>query len=252
MDLFPAIDLRDGRCVRLSEGDFDRQTVYWDDPKEVADGFYAAGARWVHMVDLDAAKTGKPVNRNAIVEVARAQAGRMKVQTGGGVRSLSDAAELLDAGVARVVLGTAAVENPPLINKIAERWPGGVAVGFDHRDGEVRLRGWLEGSGKRVVELIPDAVSRGASAVIVTDIGRDGMLSGADVTGLAGLLEATGAPLIASGGVSDLDDLRALASIRHHGHGLAGVIVGKAIYEKRFNVAEAVAACRALSGDSSP
>ncbi len=244
MELFPAIDLRGGRCVRLAEGDFERESVYWDDPVEVARGFAAAGARWVHMVDLDAARTGEPANREAIVGVA-ASAG-LSVQAGGGVRSLDDAAALLDAGVARIVLGTAAVESPELVAEVARRWPGGVAVGLDHRHGEVRLRGWVEGSQRRVAELVPEAMAAGASAVIVTDIGRDGTLAGPDVVGLAGLLELTGAPLIASGGVSSLDDLRTLGSIRSGGQGLAGVIVGKALYEGHFDVAAALAASTAF------
>jgi phosphoribosylformimino-5-aminoimidazole carboxamide ribotide isomerase len=135
-----------------------------------------------------------------------------------------------------------------LIAEIAERWPGRVAVGLDHRDGEVRLRGWLEDGGRRVIELIPEAIRAGAAAVVVTDISRDGKLSGPDVVGLAGLLEATAAPLIASGGVATLDDLRLLASVRANGRGLVGAIVGKALYEGQFSVAEAVAACAAMDG----
>jgi phosphoribosylformimino-5-aminoimidazole carboxamide ribotide isomerase len=244
MELFPAIDLREGKCVRLAEGDFARQRVYWDDPVEVARGFLAAGARWTHVVDLDAARTGDPVNRDVVLAIAGIPG--LKVQSGGGVRSLQDAAALLDGGVDRVVLGTAAVESPALVGDVARRWPGRVAVGLDHRDGEVRLRGWVEGGGRRVAELVPEAVAAGASAVIVTDIGRDGMLVGPDVVGLAGLLELTGAPLIASGGVARLEDLRTLASVRSAGKGLAGAIVGKALYEGRFDVAEALAACAAF------
>ncbi len=245
MELFPAVDLRAGRCVRLVEGDFARETVYWDDPVAVAGGFAAAGARWVHVVDLDAARSGDPVNRDTVRRIA-AESG-LRVQAGGGVRSLGDAASLLDAGVERVVLGTAAVDTPALVAEVAQRWPGGVAVGLDHRDGEVRLRGWLEGGGRRVADLVPEAVAAGAAAVIVTDIGRDGMLAGPDVVGLAGLLEATGAPLVASGGVASLADLHVLGAVRSGGRGLVGAIVGKALYEGRFGVAEAVAACAALS-----
>jgi phosphoribosylformimino-5-aminoimidazole carboxamide ribotide isomerase len=197
-------------------------------------------------VDLDAARTGDPVNRPVVAAIAGAVT--VPVQTGGGVRSVEDAAALLGAGVTRVVVGTAAVERPELVAELAERWPGRIAVGLDHRDGEVRLRGWLEGGGKRVAELIPAAVAAGAVAVVVTDISRDGKLAGPDVTGLAGLLELTGAPLVASGGVGGLDDLRLLAAVRANGRGLEGVIVGKALYEGAFTVAEAVAACRSLGG----
>lgn len=248
MELFPAIDLRGGRCVRLVEGDFGRETVYGDDPVAVAEGFAAAGARWVHVVDLDAARTGDPVNRDVVRRIAASSG--LAVQAGGGVRSLDDAASLLDAGVKRVVIGTAAVETPELVAAVARRWPGGVAVGLDHRGGEVRLRGWVEGGGRRVAELVPEAVAAGAAAIIVTDIGRDGMLQGPDVVGLAGLLELTGAPLIASGGVASLDDLRLLAAVRAQGQGLVGAIVGKALYEGCFDVAEAVSACAAMTPPS--
>ena len=237
MDLYPAIDLRGGRCVRLVEGDFAQETVYGEDPVAVARSFAVAGARWIHVVDLDAARSGDPVNRPVVAAVAAALGPDVSVQTGGGVRSMEDAEELLGAGVARVVIGTAAVEDPGLVARVAERWPGRVAVGLDHRGGEVRLRGWTEGAGRRVEELVPAAVAAGASAVIVTDISRDGRLTGPDVAGLAALVGATGAPVIASGGVSSLADVQALAAI----DGLAGIIAGKAIYEGRLDVAEALA-----------
>ncbi len=237
MDLYPAIDLRAGRCVRLVEGDFARETVYGDDPVAVAEAFARAGARWIHVVDLDAARTGDPVNRPVVAAVSAAVASAgVGVQTGGGVRRVADAASLLGAGVARVVIGTAAVENPSLVETVAGRWPGQVAVGLDHRGGEVRLRGWTEGAGRSVTELVPLAVSAGASAVIVTDISRDGRLAGPEVAGLSDLVASTGAPVIASGGVSSLDDVRALGAIP----GLIGVIAGKAIYEGRLDVAEAL------------
>jgi phosphoribosylformimino-5-aminoimidazole carboxamide ribotide isomerase len=250
MDLFPAIDLRAGHFVRLVEGDFARETVYGDDPVAVARSFARQGAPWIHVVDLDAARTGDPINRPVVEAIAGAVT--VPVQTGGGVRSVEDAAALFAAGVTRVVVGTAAVERPELIDALASRWPGRVAVGLDHRDGEVRLRGWVEGGGQRVADLIPDAIRAGAVAVIVTDISRDGRLAGPDVTGLAGLLELTGAPLVASGGVARLDDLRLLAAVRANGRGLEGVIVGKALYEGAFTVGEAVAACESLGAAGSP
>jgi phosphoribosylformimino-5-aminoimidazole carboxamide ribotide isomerase len=247
VDLYPAIDLRDGRCVRLVEGDFGRETVYGDDPVDVARRFASAGARWIHVVDLDAARTGDPVNRPIVERIAGAM-GRVgvRVQTGGGVRSLAAASGLLEAGVSRVIIGTAAVENPQLVAEVSSHWPGQVAVGLDHRDGEVRVRGWTEGGGRQVQDLVPPLVSAGASAVIVTDIARDGRLAGPDISGLASLLAATGAPIIASGGVGNLEDVRSLASMP----GLIGVIAGKAIYEGRLDVAEAVAVISELSGGS--
>jgi phosphoribosylformimino-5-aminoimidazole carboxamide ribotide isomerase len=246
MDVFPAIDLRAGRCVRLSEGDFERETVYGDDPVAVAEGFAATGARWVHVVDLDAARTGEATNAAVVARIARVPG--IRVQTGGGVRSLAAAGALLDAGVSRVVVGTAAVEHPELVGQIAQRWPGAVAVGLDHRDGEVRLRGWTAGGGRLVIDLVPEAVSHGAAAVIVTDIGRDGMMVGPDLIGLAALLAATGAPIIASGGVATASDLAALADLRRGEQGLVGVIVGKALYEGRFTLPQAFAAAGRRDG----
>jgi phosphoribosylformimino-5-aminoimidazole carboxamide ribotide isomerase len=247
VDLYPAIDLREGRCVRLVEGDFARETAYSDDPVAVARAFQAAGARWIHVVDLDGARTGLPVNREVLGRIARAvQADGVRVQAGGGVRSGVDAEELRQYGVARVVLGTAAVEQPHLVAEIAGRWPGGVAVGLDHRHGQVRVRGWTEDGGRRVADIVPEAIAAGAAAVIVTDIARDGRLRGPDVDGLSDLLARTGAPIIASGGIRDLADVRALARLATTGgRGLAGAIAGKAIYEGSLDVGAALAECSA-------
>ncbi|MST34021.1 1-(5-phosphoribosyl)-5-[(5-phosphoribosylamino)methylideneamino]imidazole-4-carboxamide isomerase [Acidimicrobiaceae bacterium USS-CC1] len=244
MDLFAAVDLRAGRAVRLVEGDFGRETAYTDDPVGVARRFAEGGAPWIHVVDLDAARTGEPTNRAVIEAIVAAVT--VPVQVGGGVRRVEDAAALFAVGVTRVVVGTAAVSDPEVVGAIAGRWPGRVAVGLDHRDGEVQVRGWTEGGGRRVAELIPEVLDAGASAVIVTDIRRDGRLAGPDVVGLAGLLETTGAPLVASGGIAGSDDLRLLASVRSGGQGLAGAIVGRALYEGQLTVEEAVAACGAM------
>jgi phosphoribosylformimino-5-aminoimidazole carboxamide ribotide isomerase len=238
MELYPAIDLRDGHCVRLVEGDFGAETVYGSDPLAVAVTFAAAGARWIHVVDLDAARTGEPVNRAVVGRIAAVVGPGVQIQAGGGVRSVGDADELLSAGVARVVVGTAAVERPALVGEMAARWPGRVAVGLDHRGGEVRVRGWTTGAGLRVTDLVPAAVAAGAAAVIVTDISRDGRLAGPDVPGLGQLVADTGAPIIASGGVRDLADLRALAGL-----GLVGAIAGTALYEGTLDLASALAAC---------
>jgi phosphoribosylformimino-5-aminoimidazole carboxamide ribotide isomerase len=240
MDLYPAIDLRAGRCVRLVEGDFEAETVYGEDPVAVARAFAVAGARWIHVVDLDAARTGEPVNRPVVARIAAAVGPGVRVQAGGGVRGVRDAGDLLSQGVARVVVGTAAVERPELVADLTARWPGQVAVGLDHRGGEVRVRGWTEGGGRRVDDLVPAAVAAGAAAVIVTDIARDGRLAGPDVEGLARLVGGTGAPLIASGGVRDVEDLRALARL-----GLVGAIAGKALYAGTLDLAEALAECAA-------
>jgi phosphoribosylformimino-5-aminoimidazole carboxamide ribotide isomerase len=243
VDLYPAIDLRGGRCVRLVEGDFRRETVYGDDPVAVASSFADSGARWIHVVDLDAARTGNPVNRDVVTRIAAAVSARgAQVQTGGGVRTVTDASALLSAGVARVVIGTAAVEDPEIVRQIADRWPGQVAVGLDHRNGEVRTRGWTEGGGKQVAELVPAVLAAGASVVIVTDISRDGRLAGPDVEGLSELLDATSAAVIASGGIRDLDDVTSLASVRAaDGRTLVGAIAGTAIYEGKLDVEAAIA-----------
>jgi phosphoribosylformimino-5-aminoimidazole carboxamide ribotide isomerase len=232
VELFPAIDLRGGRVVRLRQGDYADETVYGDDPVAVAEGFVEQGVNWIHVVDLDAARSGDPINRPVIADLARRLAGRARVQTGGGVRTVADATALADAGVARVVMGSAAVATPNLVADASRIVP--VAVGLDHRSGEVAVHGWTEGSGRMLDEVIgwfPDA-----AAFVVTDIARDGMLSGPDVDGLADVAARTTVPVIASGGVGTLDDVAALAAIP----GLHGVITGKALYEGRFTVADAI------------
>lgn len=232
IELYPAIDLRGGRVVRLRQGDYDDETLYGDDPVAVARGFVDAGATWVHVVDLDAARTGDPQNRPVVAAIAAAVAGAARVQTGGGVRTVDDARELAAAGVARVVMGSAAVRDPALVAAASEIVP--VAVGLDHRDGDLAVHGWTQGSGVR----LDDAYERfpTAAVFVITDIGRDGMLSGPDLDGLARSAAIAGAPVIASGGVSSLADIAALSAIE----GLGGIITGKAVYEGRFTVAEAI------------
>jgi phosphoribosylformimino-5-aminoimidazole carboxamide ribotide isomerase len=234
LELYPAIDLRRGRVVRLTKGDFATETVYGDDPLAIALAFAEEGATWIHVVDLDAARTGDPVNRSVVGRIASALAGRCRLQTGGGVRTVADVEALAAAGVARVVMGSAAVRDPRLVLDASAIMP--VAVGLDHRDGELAVHGWIEGSGVALadaIEMFPTA-----AAFVITDIARDGTLAGPDVEGLAGAAAATDVPVIASGGVASLADLAAVARVP----GVAGVIVGKALYEGRFHVAEALAA----------
>jgi phosphoribosylformimino-5-aminoimidazole carboxamide ribotide isomerase len=233
-ELYPAIDLRGGRVVRLRQGEYADETVYGDDPTAVAVGFAEAGARWIHVVDLDAAKSGDPVNRPVVASIVEAVGGRARVQTGGGVRSVADAAELAASGVARVVMGSAALADPGLVGAASEVVP--VAVGLDHRGGELAVHGWTAGSGVRLGEAYERFPT--AEVFVVTDIARDGMLEGPDLEGLEEAAATAGAPVIASGGVADLDDVVALAAIP----GLAGIITGKAVYEGRFTVADAMAA----------
>ncbi|MGI9118887.1 MAG: 1-(5-phosphoribosyl)-5-[(5-phosphoribosylamino)methylideneamino]imidazole-4-carboxamide isomerase [Acidimicrobiales bacterium] len=239
MELYPAIDLRGGRCVRLRQGDYGDETVYGDDPVAVARGFAAAGASWVHVVDLDAARTGEPVNRTAIAAVAAAVDAR--VQSGGGVRDEAAAEALFDAGVHRVVLGTAAMEDPGLVAGLAAAHPGGVAVGLDTRGGEVAVRGWTEGAGVPLLDAVRRFDDVGVAALVVTEISRDGTLAGPDLDALAAVLGATTVDVVASGGVGTLDDLQALARLSVVGRVLAGAIVGKALYEGAFTVEQALA-----------
>lgn len=284
MDLYPAIDIRGGGAVRLTQGDFDRQTDYGD-PVDLARSFVAGGAPWLHVVDLDAARSGRPVNRATVLAIAAAV--DVPVESGGGVRTAEDVDELLAGGVSRVILGTAVLDDPGLARRAADRHPGRVAVGLDYRldaggRAEVAVRGWEQGSGRTVAELLTELGDVELAAVVVTAIERDGMLTGPDLDGLTAVLAATDLPVIASGGVGSAGDVRALARLAvpvtpatapgAHGPGgaaptpagpggaapapagpdgaappvarrLAGAITGKALVDGRMTVAEGVAAC---------
>ena len=236
MNLYPAIDLFGGQVVRLRQGEYNDSTVYGQDPVAVAESFVEQGATWVHMVDLDAARSGEPVNRPIIAAVATALKGRAHLQVGGGVRTYADAMALATAGVHRVVMGSAAVATPSLVASVSQHVS--VAVGLDHRDGIAATHGWTESSGISVEELLQQFPT--AAAFVITDISRDGMLTGSDVEGLMRAVTSTTIPIIASGGVGELAHVSALAGIA----GLDGVIVGKAIYENKFTVAEAIEVLR--------
>lgn len=237
-DLYPAIDLRDGRCVRLYQGDYARETVYGDDPVAQARSFAAAGAPWVHVVDLDAARTGDPRNREIVAAIAAAV--DVPVQSGGGVRDDDSADALLDGGVQRVVVGTAALDDPDWVRRLAARYPGRVAVGLDARGRDVAVRGWVEGSGHDLVDVARRFDDAGVAALVVTEIGRDGTLEGPALDQLADVLAATALDVVASGGVGTLADLRALGALDVGGRRLAGAIVGRALYEGAFLLSEAV------------
>ena len=236
--LFPAIDLRGGHCVRLMQGDYGRETVYGDDPVAQALAFQEAGAAWVHIVDLDAARTGEPVNRPVVAEVAAAL--DIPVQTGGGVRTIDDARALFDAGVVRVVMGTAAVETPDLVAAVAAI--GRVAVGLDLRGDEVAVSGWTAGSGLGLQDALKRFSSLGTDAFVITRIERDGTLEGPDLEGLGGALAATGIDVVASGGVGRPSDLTDLADLEVDGRRLAGIVIGRALYEGTVDLAAAVEA----------
>jgi phosphoribosylformimino-5-aminoimidazole carboxamide ribotide isomerase len=248
MELLPAIDLRAGTAVRLTQGDFEREERYGD-PAALAARYIAGGARWIHVVDLDGARTGVAHERDVLGRIAGlARAAGVSVQFGGGIRSEDDAEEVLASGVARVVLGTAALEEPALAGRCARRWPGRIAVGLDYRVGgdgvaEAQAQGWLAGSGRAVNDLLELWEQEPIGAVVATSVARDGMLSGPDLAGLLALLAATSLPVVASGGVAGVDDLKALAGLAAAGRRLGGAIVGKAIVEGRFSVEEGIAAC---------
>jgi phosphoribosylformimino-5-aminoimidazole carboxamide ribotide isomerase len=241
MDLYPAIDLLGGRVVQLQQGDYARATQYSDDPLAVARELEVAGVRWIHVVDLDAARTGVSANLGVIETICANVA--VRVQTGGGVRSMDDARARLSAGVARVVIGSAAVEQPELVDELAGLHPGKVAVGLDARGRDVAIHGWAESTGTDVAALAKRFDIPGVGAVVVTDIDRDGMLGGPALEQLAVVLGATQVPVVASGGVGSADDLRRLAQLEVDGRRLTGAIAGTAIYEGRFTVAEGIAAC---------
>jgi phosphoribosylformimino-5-aminoimidazole carboxamide ribotide isomerase len=238
VDLFPSIDIRSGRVVRLSQGEATRQTVYGDDPVAVAERLVQQGASWIHVVDLDRA-LGTGDNLPAVAQITNQVGSRVRLQLGGGFRTLELVLAGLDLGVARVVIGTAAAVDPSFVaSAVSATGSERLAVGIDTRDGKVALRGWTETSSERAEELARRVVADGIDTVIYTDIDRDGMLVGPDLAGAAALL-ATGARVIVSGGVASVEDIRAaLAS------GLAGVIVGRALYEGRLTLSEALAACQ--------
>lgn len=244
-ELYPAIDLRDGRCVRLLQGDYDREVRYDADPVEVALSFQTAGAPWIHVVDLDAARSGEASNRQVVGAIAEAV--DIPVQSGGGVRSVDAAVALYDVGVTRCVIGTAAVEDPGLVERLAEQGHR-VAIGLDVRGDEVMIRGWEHGSSRTIFEMLPEFEDVGADAVIVTQIHNDGMGTGADVAGLSAVLGATSLAVIASGGVGSLQHIRDLAAVELEGRRLAGVIAGKAIHDGVITVTDAVVAASPSGG----
>jgi phosphoribosylformimino-5-aminoimidazole carboxamide ribotide isomerase len=235
--LLPAVDIRDGRAVRLLRGDFARETVYADSPLAAARAWVDAGARWLHLVDLDGARAGRPVALDHLRTIRR-QAG-VPVQWGGGLRSVDDVAAAVEAGADRVVIGTAAHGDPDLVEAIARRWPERVAVAVDVRGGRVAVAGWAEQTSVAPEELIGSLQARGIGRFVYTSVDRDGTLEGVDAGELRRAAEAVRGELFVSGGISSLADLRALASLGLAN--LAGVISGKALYERRFTVREAQA-----------
>ena len=237
MIIYPAIDIRGGRCVRLTEGRFDAETVFADDPAEMALKWAGLGAEFLHLVDLDGALAGEGKNVPVIQRILKSVS--IPVQLGGGIRNLETIEKLLELGVTRLILGSAAVKNPELVAEACKKYPGHIAVGIDAKNGEVAIEGWGQGSGVAATELAKKMASFGVETIIYTDISRDGMLSGVNVEATAALARACGVPIIASGGVASLDDIRRVKAVE--GDGVQGCIIGKAIYTGAVDLKEALA-----------
>jgi len=234
--LFPAIDLKGGKCVRLYKGDMAQATVFNDSPGDQAAQFVKAGARWIHVVDLDGAFAGKSVNADAVRAILKNA--NVPVQLGGGIRDDAAIASWLDAGVTRVILGTIALKDPDFVKRACKTFPGKIVVGIDARGGHVAVQGWAETSDMKAVDLARKFEDSGVAAIVYTDIDRDGALQGPNVDATVAMAKAVSIPVIASGGVSSLDDLATLK--RHAKDGIAGVISGRALYDGRIDLRAAI------------
>ncbi|RLQ96692.1 1-(5-phosphoribosyl)-5-[(5-phosphoribosylamino)methylideneamino]imidazole-4-carboxamide isomerase [Falsibacillus albus] len=234
--IYPAIDMRNGKCVRLVQGDYNRETVYGDSPFAMAKTFVDQGAQWIHMVDLDGAKSGSRVNSQYVIQAAKEL--NAKVQIGGGIRTEDDVQYYLENGVDRVIIGSLAVTQPELVKKWLGKYGNRIAIGLDAKDGMVATHGWIETSTVKAVDIAKELADAGAETFIFTDIATDGMLSGPNIDAIAGLAKATGKQIIASGGVSSLQDLKDLK--KYEQDGVSGSIVGKAIYTDKINLEEAI------------
>lgn len=248
MLLIPAIDLKDGRCVRLRQGDMDDATVFSDDPAATARRWLELGARRLHLVDLNGAFAGKPRNEAAIKAIVNEVGSRIPVQIGGGIRDLDTIERYLDGGVAYVIIGTAAVKNPGFLHDACGAFPGQVIVGLDAKDGKVATDGWSKLTGHDVLDLARKFEGYGVEAVIYTDIGRDGMLTGVNIEATVRLARGLSVPVIASGGVAAIDDVDRLCAVEHEG--IEGAIVGRAIYEGTLDFPAAQARADELGGAS--
>jgi phosphoribosylformimino-5-aminoimidazole carboxamide ribotide isomerase len=237
MYIIPAIDLRSGKCVRLIQGDYSRQINYDADPVSVAKEFFAAGAEWVHIIDLDGAKIGKPVNTDTISAIAALRL--LKVEVGGGLRDEVSIAQLLDIGVERVIVGTKAVSDFEWFSEMAEKFSGKIVLGLDARGDKVATDGWTKGTSESILGFAKRASQLPLAAIIYTDISKDGMMAGPNIERTKALAAAVGVPVVASGGVSAISDIRKLAKT-----GVEAVIIGRALYEGALNLAEAIKAAR--------
>ena len=244
MILYPAIDLKDGQCVRLLRGDMEAVTVFNDDPAAQARAFVEAGASWIHVVDLNGAFSGRSENAEAVSAILKAVGNRAQIQLGGGIRSVGHISAWLDRGVSRVILGTLAVKDPDTVRAACSAFPGRVAVGIDARAGKVAVEGWAEVTELDVLTLARKFEDEGVAAVIYTDIDRDGAMKGVNVEATKALADAISLPVIASGGLSSLEDLRRL----HDAGGIAGAITGRALYDGRMDLAAALTLLRDVKG----
>jgi phosphoribosylformimino-5-aminoimidazole carboxamide ribotide isomerase len=235
--LYPAIDLKEGRCVRLLRGEMSAATVFSEDPAAQAKSFVDAGCRWLHLVDLDGAFAGKPMNAASVESILEAV--RVPAQLGGGIRDLATIEAWLRKGLARIILGTAALTDPDLVKESCRKFPGKIAVGIDARGGKVAVEGWAKTSEMTALDLARRVEDAGAAAIIFTDIDRDGALAGVNVAATAVLARALKTPVIASGGVAALDDIAALKA--HESDGIAGAILGRALYDGRVDLKAALA-----------
>lgn len=240
MILYPAIDLKDGNAVRLLRGEMEQATIFNTDPAAQAETFQAQGFEWLHLVDLNGAFAGSPVNGAAVEAILRCV--KLPTQLGGGIRDLATIAYWLERGLTRVILGTVAVKNPTLVKEACKEFPGRVAVGIDARGGYVAVEGWAETSELKALDLAMKFEDCGVAAIIYTDIDRDGALGGVNVDATADLASHLTTPVIASGGVSSIADLKALKAVEHTG--INGVISGRALYDGRIDPAEALAVLR--------
>lgn len=236
MILYPAIDLKDGKVVRLKQGRFDEVKVYYDDPLEAARRWVDAGAQWLHVVDLNGALEGKPVNTGAIEKIM--QGVDVPIQIGGGIRSRDIAEIYYTLGAGRIVLGTKALEEPELIRQLNDEFPGRIAVGIDAKDGLVAVRGWQETGEQKAVDVAKLMKEQGACCIIYTDISRDGMLTGPNFSATQFIAKESGLPVIASGGIASLDDIKKLTELESDG--VAGAILGRSLYEGTLDLAEAI------------